>query len=62
MGANDPCSMARLGPRDLIGRIYAYKYISYDPHGFREDFLSFSHYKSMGASEPGALPVWAPEA
>ena len=26
------------------------KYISSGPHGFREeDFLSFSHYKSMGA-------------
>ena len=29
------------------------KYISCGPHGFREeDFLSFSHYKSMGANDP----------
>ena len=29
------------------------KYISRGPHGFREeDFLSFSHYKSMGANDP----------
>ena len=29
------------------------KYKSYGPHGFREeDFLSFSHYKSMGANDP----------
>ena len=25
------------------------KYISCGPHGYREDFLSFSHFKSMGA-------------
>ena len=29
------------------------KYISCGSHGFREeDFLSFSHYKSMGAYDP----------
>ena len=29
------------------------KYISCGPQGFREeDFLSFSHYKSMGANDP----------
>ena len=28
------------------------KYLSFGPYGFREDFLSFSHYKSMGANEP----------
>ena len=29
------------------------KYISSGPHGFREeDFLRFSHYKSMGANDP----------
>ena len=47
-------------PRGLIGRISVVdhytllhtKYISSVPHGFREDFLSFSHYKSMGANEP----------
>ena len=50
--------MASLDSRGLIGRIYVgdhstllhTKYISHGPHGFREeDFLSFSHYKSMGA-------------
>ena len=29
------------------------KYIICGPHGVREeDFLSFSHYKSMGANDP----------
>ena len=33
-------------------------------HGFREeDFLSFSHYKSMGANDPGGVApsgaVWS---
>ena len=44
----------------LISRIYVgehktllhTKYISCGPQGFREDFLSFSHYKSMGANDP----------
>ena len=45
-----PWGVARLYPRDLIGRIYVgnnetllqTKYISYGPHGFREeDFLKF---------------------
>ena len=32
------------------------KYISSGPHGFREeDFLSFSHYKSMGANDPSDM-------
>ena len=52
--------MAILDPRGLIGRIYVgdqyrllhTKYISSGPHGFREDFLSFSHYMSMGANDP----------
>ena len=53
--------MASLEPRGLIGRIYVgdhytllhIKYISCGPHGFREeDYLSFSHYKSMGANDP----------
>ena len=61
MGANDPWGMANLDPRGLISRIYVgdhytllqTKYISCGPHGFREeDFLSFSHYKSMGANDP----------
>ena len=53
-----PCGVANLDPSGLTGRIYVdvgdhetllhTKYISYGPHGFREDiFLSFSHYKSM---------------
>ena len=50
--------MASLEPRGLIGRIYVgdhktllhTKYISCGPHGIREDFFSFSHYKSMGAN------------
>ena len=53
-----PWGMAGLDSRGLIGRIYVgehqtllhTKYISCGPHGFREeDFLNFSHYKSMGA-------------
>ena len=60
MGDNDPLGMASLGPRGLIGRIYVWdhltllhtKYVSCRPHGFKEDFLIFSHYKSMGANDP----------
>ena len=45
----------------MIGRIYVgdlllllhTKCLSSGPYGFREEgFLSFSHYKSMGANEP----------
>ena len=48
--------MANSHPRGMVGRIYVgdhlkllhTKYLSCGPHGFREeDFLSFSHYKSM---------------
>ena len=50
MGANEPRSMANLDPRAMVGRIYEgdhfallnTKYLSSGPHGFREDFLSFS--------------------
>ena len=58
MRANEPRGMANLDPRGMVGRIYVgdhlmllhTKYLSSGPHGFREeDFLSFSHYKSMGA-------------
>ena len=58
-----PWGMASLGPRGLTGRIYVgdhkillhTKYISCGPHGFREeDFLSFSHYKCVGANDPRA--------
>ena len=31
------------------------KYISSGPHGFRDDFLSFSHYKCMGANDPWGM-------
>ena len=56
--------MASLDPRGLIGRIYVgdhqtllyTEHISCEPHGFREeDFLSFSHYKSMGANDPRSV-------
>ena len=53
----DPKGGASLDHRGLIGRIYVdnqktllcTKYISCDPHSFREDYISFSHYKSMRA-------------
>ena len=65
-----PWGVTSLEPRGLIGRIYVgdhntllhTQYISCGPHGFTEDFLSFSHYKSMGANDPGAWPVWTPGA
>ena len=52
-----PLGVASLEPRGLISRIYVgdhktllhTKYISCGPHDFREDFLSFSQYKPMGA-------------
>ena len=52
--------MASLDTKGLIGRIYVVdhytllntKHISSGPLGFREDFLSFSHYKSMGINNP----------
>ena len=60
---NDPQGMANLDPRDMVGRIYVgdhktllhTKYMSCGPHGFREDFLRFSHYKSMGANDPQGM-------
>ena len=58
MGANEPRDGANLDPRSMVGKIYVgdhltlrhTKYLSSEPYGFREDFLSFYHYKSMGAS------------
>ena len=56
-----PWGVASSEPRGLFGRIYVRdhyillhtQYISYGPHGFREeDFLSFPHYKSMAADDP----------
>ena len=44
-----------LGWQELWDTKHCYilnKYISSGPHGFREeDFLIFSHYKSMGAND-----------
>ena len=37
------------------------KYVSCGPHGFREeDFLSFSHYKTMGANDSQAVASLGP--
>ena len=60
--------MANLDHRGLIGRIYVgdhytflpTKYISSGPYDFREDFLSFSHYKSMGANDPQGMASLGP--
>ena len=61
--------MANLDPQGLIGRIYVgdhytllhIKYISCGPHGFREeDFVSFSHYKSMGGIDPWSAASLGP--
>ena len=60
--------MVNLDPRGLIGRIYVgdhytllhTKYISSWPHGFREDFLSFSHYKSIGVNDPWSMASLGP--
>ena len=50
--------MANFDSRGMVGRIIYVgdhlrllhtKYLSFGPHGLREDFLSFSNYKSMGA-------------
>ena len=57
MGVHDPLGHGQFGPQGLDcedlcrgpPNIHT-KYISCGPHGFEEeDFLSFSHYKSMGA-------------
>ena len=59
--ANELHCVANLDPRRMFGRIYVgdhltslhTKYLSSGPHGFREeDFLSFSHYKSVGDNDP----------
>ena len=69
MGANHPWDVASLDPRDLIGRIYVgdhytllhTKYISNRPHGFRKEFLSFSHYQSMGVNDPLGHDQFGPQ-
>ena len=66
MEANDTWGVASLDPIGLIGRIYVgdhstllhTEYVSCGPNGFREeDFLSFSHFESMEANDPGVWPV-----
>ena len=60
MGDNEPRDVANLDPRGMVGRISEgdhltllnTKYLSSGPYSLREDFLSFSHYKSMRANEP----------
>ena len=60
--------MANLDPRGLIGRIYVgdhytllhTKYKSSGPHGFKEDFVSFSHYQSMGDNDPRNMASLGP--
>ena len=61
--------MANLDARGLIGRIYVgdhytllhTKCISSGPYGFREEeFLSFSHYKSLGANDPRGVASLGP--
>ena len=63
MRANEPRGTANLDPMSIVTRIYGdhltllnTKYLSIGPHGFgEEDFLSFSHYKSMRANEPRSV-------
>ena len=66
-----PWGVASLEPRGLIGRIYVgdhytllhTQYISGGLYGFREeDFLSFLHYKSMGANDPWGMDSLDPGA
>ena len=56
----NPRGMVKLDPRAMIGTIYNgdyqtllhTKYCSCGPCGFREDFLFFSHSKSMETIDP----------
>ena len=59
--------MAHLDYRVMAGRIYVddhltyTKYISCEPHGFREEFfLSLPLYKSMGANDPRDVTNYDP--
>ena len=70
MRANEPWGMPNLDPRGMVGRIYVgdhltllhTKYLSSGPHDFRkEDFLSFFHYKSMGANDPQGVASFRPQ-
>ena len=60
---------ARMDPRGTVGRIYKEdhytllltKYESSGPCGFgEEDFLCFSHCKSMGANDPRGGAIFDP--
>ena len=60
---------ARMDPRGTVGRIYKEdhytllltKYESSGPCGFgEEDFLCFSHCKSMGANDPRGGAIFVP--
>ena len=64
-----PRGMARMDPRGTVGRIYKEdhytllltKYESSGPCGFgEEDFLCFSHCKSMGANDPRSGAIFDP--
>ena len=70
MRANAPRGVANLDPRGMVGRIYAgdhltllhTKYLSSGPYGFREEnFLSFSHFKSIGVNEPWGVGKFGPK-
>ena len=59
MGATEPRGVANLDPRGMVDRIYVgdhltllhTKYLSSEPYTFRvEDFLTFTHNKSMGVN------------
>ena len=57
-----------MDPRGTVGRIYKEdhytllltKYESSGPCGFGEDFLCFSHCKSMGANDPRGGAIFGP--
>ena len=64
-----PRGGARMDPRGTVGRIYKEdhytllltKYESSGPCGFgEEDFLCFSHCKSMGANDPRGGDIFDP--
>ena len=63
-----PRGVARMDPRGTVGRIhkedhYTFlltKYESSGPCGFGEDFLCFSHCKSMGANDPRGGAIFDP--
>ena len=64
-----PPGRARMDPRGTVGRIYKEdnytllltKNESFGPCGFgEEDFLCFSHCKSMGANDPRGGAIFDP--